>query len=283
MMNGIIFLDKKQGKSTTQEESKLKKIFQTRKVGHAGTLDPFATGLVICGVNKGTKALTFLEGLDKVYQARLQLGVLTDSLDIDGNTIDRREVKKHSKEEILEVFSSFIGEIEQIPPMYSALKINGTPLYELARKNIEVERKARKVTIYDLKLLDYDESNSYIDFEAHVSKGTYIRTLGVDIASKLGELGYLSQLRRLKIGNYDVSLSKTIVEIEEGDLKPIDFVFPDIVKIEIEDETLYKRVINGNVITLNREEDKILFMKDKQCVALYEKVDNKQYKVLKEF
>ena len=281
-MNGIVLLDKKEGLSTTKEEAKLKSVFQTKKVGHAGTLDPFASGLVICGINKGTKVLSYLEGADKTYLATLKLGQITSRQDRTVEVIDTKEIKEHSFEEISSVLSSFLGVSLQTPPMYSALKVNGQRLYKLARNNIEIERKPRQIEIKSIRLISYE--NGEIRFEANVSKGTYIRTLGVDIAEKLGEYGHLISLRRTKIGEYDLSLAKQIDKITPDDLIQIkDIYFLDGFTKVVCDDAIYKKVINGNFVYLKNSPDSIMFMYKDEAIALYQRLDKDKYKVLQEF
>lgn len=265
-MNGILLIDKKENKSTTFIDMIVKKRIKTSKVGHAGTLDPFATGLVICGVNKGTKILSYLENASKTYLATLKLGIKTSTLDREGEVIEQREVKKHTNEEIEEILRSFLGKIKQVPPMYSALKVNGVPLYKLARKDIEIERKEREVEIYDIKLISYE--NDEITFLTHVSKGTYIRTLGEDIASRLGELGHLVSLRRTRVGRFKVEDSKDVDEISSADIVRIKEAV-DFKKVEV-DAKIEKLVKNGHRIKLACEDKIVLLVsKNDEELALY--------------
>lgn len=281
-LNGIVLVDKKIGNSTTKEEIPLKRIFDTRKVGHLGTLDPFASGLIICGVNKGTKIFPLIEDFDKTYQATLKLGVKTDSLDLTGNIIKTQEIKSHSKQEIENVLNSFLGEIDQLPPMYSAIKIDGVPLYKLARENKEIERKLRKVTIKEITLDSF--TNDTITFTSKVSKGTYIRTLGEDIASKLGELGHLTYLRRTKIGNFDVNNAKQIENITTFDLINVERVLDFIPKFHV-NSTLIHYVQNGNIIFLNNiKEDRLLMIYNNKVIAIYQRIDDtNKFKALQMF
>jgi tRNA pseudouridine55 synthase len=281
-LNGIVLVDKKIGNSTTKEEIPLKRIFDTRKVGHLGTLDPFASGLIICGVNKGTKIFPLIEDFDKTYQATLKLGVKTDSLDLTGNIIKTQEVKSHSKQEIENVLNSFLGEIDQLPPMYSAIKKDGVPLYKLARENKEIERKLRKVTIKEITLDSF--TNDTITFTSKVSKGTYIRTLGEDIASKLGELGHLTYLRRTKIGNFDVNNAKQIENITTSDIIDIEKVLDFISKFYV-NSTLIHYVQNGNIIFLNNiKEDRLLMIYNNKVIAIYQRIDDtNKFKALQMF
>ena len=189
---------------------------------------------------------------------------------------------KHSFEEISSVLSSFLGVSLQTPPMYSALKVNGQRLYKLARNNIEIERKPRQIEVKSIRLISYE--NGEIRFEANVSKGTYIRTLGVDIAEKLGEYGHLISLRRTKIGEYDLSLAKQIDKITPDDLIQIkDIYFLDGFTKVVCDDAIYKKVINGNFVYLKNSPDSIMFMYKDEAIALYQRLDKDKYKVLQEF
>ena len=170
----------------------------------------------------------------------------------------------------------------QTPPMYSALKVNGQRLYKLARNNIEIERKPRQIEVKSIRLISYE--NGEISFEANVSKGTYIRTLGVDIAEKLGEYGHLISLRRTKIGEYDLSLAKQIDKITQNDLIQIkDIYFLDGFTKVVCDDAIYKKVINGNFVYLKNSPDSIMFMYKDEAIALYQRLDKDKYKVLQEF
>lgn len=280
--SGIILIDKKAGITTTKEEIQLKKIFNTRKVGHAGTLDPFATGLIICGVEKGTKVLSFLEEKNKTYLATLKLGEKTDTGDKDGSVIESKKTSKHTKEEIIEVFNSFLGQSYQIPPMYSAIKKDGVPLYKLARENKEVEREKRLIKVFSIELNSFEDDT--VIFTVSVSKGTYIRTLGEDIASKLNELGHLTALRRTKVGQYSVEDAHKIDQVNpEKDLISIKDCFQGV-KEHLMTDLEMVRVHNGADIQLPYSDQLVLLLnKENAAEALYIKSDKDYYKVLKEF
>ncbi|MFA6796375.1 MAG: tRNA pseudouridine(55) synthase TruB [Bacilli bacterium] len=281
--NGLVLLDKKRGQSTTREEVGLKRIFSTKKVGHAGTLDPFATGLIICGVNKGTKLLNELESADKTYVAKLKLGIKTTSADITGDIIERKEVEEHSEQETREVLSSFQGESMQLPPMYSALKIDGVPLYKLARKNQIVERKKRKINIKEIEFISYDKEQKELLFIASVSKGTYIRTLGEDIAKKMGEVGTLVELRRTRVGRFSVKQAKKIEDIKTEDIIDISRFYSDIYHLKIDGENA-KRARNGADIKLDLDKNVVLLVDADECaIALYKNIGRGWFKVVKEF
>ena len=191
---------------------KIRNITKLKKVGHGGTLDPFADGVLIIGVGKGTKMLTDIVNEDKSYNATLLLGEETDSLDNEGEIVKRKSVPKLNEDLVIKILNSFLGRYIQKPPMFSAKKVNGVRLYKLARKKIEVERDDQNCTIYDISLKGI-ESN-VIEFAVTCSKGTYIRVLGSDIAKKIGTVGYLTKLTRTSIGEHSLSKSLTIKNFE---------------------------------------------------------------------
>lgn len=191
---------------------KIRNITKLKKVGHGGTLDPFADGVLIIGVGKGTKLLTDIVNEKKSYNATLFLGEETDSLDSEGEIVKRKSVPKLNEDLVIKILNSFLGRYIQKPPMFSAKKVNGVRLYKLARKKIEVERDDQNCTIYDISLKGI-ESN-VIEFAVTCSKGTYIRVLGSDIAKKIGTVGYLTKLTRTSIGKHSLSKSLTIKNFE---------------------------------------------------------------------
>jgi len=191
---------------------KIRGITKEKKVGHAGTLDPFAGGVLIIGTNSDTKKLGKISGTIKSYRAVLQLGEETDTLDLDGKVITVKPVPTLDKNLVESVLNNFIGKYKQIPPMYSAKKINGVRLYKLARKNITIDRKPVEVNIIDLTLNDIQDKQ--IDFSVTCSKGTYIRVLGQEIAKKLGTEGHLTQLQRIAVGDFVVQDSIPLKEFE---------------------------------------------------------------------
>ncbi len=201
------------GWSSFDVVKKLRGVTRDKKVGHGGTLDPFAEGVLIIGTNSDTKVLTEISGSIKTYQAILTLGEETDTLDIEGKVINRYPVPKLEKSIVESIFNDFLGESEQIPPMYSAKKINGVRLYKLARKNQTVERRPTTIKIYKIKLNGIKENQ--INFSVTCSKGTYIRVLGLDIAKKLGTVGHLTKLKRTAVGGYEIHDSIGIKEFEE--------------------------------------------------------------------
>ena len=212
-VHGIVLLDKPEGMTSNQACQQIKGLFRARKVGHTGSLDPFATGLLPVCMGEATKVSGYLLDADKRYQARLKLGQATQTGDTEGEVVNEAEVPELEENQIRTVLEGFLGAQKQVPPMYSALKHKGKPLYEYARAGEEVERPARPVTIHSLELDEWTESE--ISFSVHCSKGTYVRTLAEDIAKKLGTVGHLVALRRTAAGPFDVADTHTIEALDE--------------------------------------------------------------------
>ena len=210
----ILNLNKPIGWTSFDVCKKIKSITKEPKVGHGGTLDPFASGVLIVGTGSDTKALDIFSNKNKSYRASIALGVLTNTLDIDGKLIMQKNVPKLNKEKIKSVLSSFRGEYDQIPPMFSAKKVNGKKLYEYARKNITLQREPVKVKIHSILLESY--SKNKISFSVTCSKGTYIRVLGKEIAEKLGTVGHLDRLIRTMVGEHNIKDSQSIKTFEKS-------------------------------------------------------------------
>ena len=211
MKDGFLLIDKESDYTSRDVCNIIAKIFDAKKVGHAGTLDPFATGLLIVALNNATKTLSYIEGQYKTYEATLMLGKKTKTGDLTGEVVETKDVPSINQKEIESVFQSLIGDIEQTVPITSAVHVNGRKLYHYAHLNQEVELPKRIVNIKSLELIEFD--NETIKFKATVSKGTYIRTLGETIAEKLGTVGHLVALRRTEILDLDVSNAKKIKEL----------------------------------------------------------------------
>ena len=216
-MNGVILINKEKKCTSHDVVNKIKHIFN-EKVGHTGTLDPNATGLLPILIGKGTKLSYYLINHDKEYEVTLKLGERTDTADSEGNILEKQNVDMciWQESKIVEVLNSFIGKQEQIPPMYSSIKINGKKLYEYARKNIEIDVKPRKIEIYNIELQKIDENEKLIYFKVECSKGTYIRSLCEDIAKKLGTVGYMKELNRTKVGIFNIEDSIYIKDLEQN-------------------------------------------------------------------
>lgn len=207
--NGLIFIDKQVGMTSRDVDFQIMKIFGTKKVGHLGTLDPFASGLLVVGVNEGTKLLSAFEESEKTYEAELILGKKTNTGDLTGEVVEEKDVPEIDDRLINVTLKTFLGKSTQTPPMYSAIKVNGRPLYSYARNNETVDVADREIEIRQIALLKYYKEEKKIHFFVTVSKGTYIRTLGEDIAEKLGTVGYLKNLRRLAVNNIAINNSFT--------------------------------------------------------------------------
>jgi tRNA pseudouridine55 synthase len=246
-VNGILLLDKPVGITSNAALQEVKRLFFAAKAGHTGNLDPLASGMLPICLGEATKLSAYLLDADKVYIGTCKLGVRTSSADAEGEIIETREVPELTENQVLEVLARFRGEIEQIPPMHSAIKQNGQPLYKLARQGIEVERKPRQVTIHELKLLrlEGDEIEIYV----HCSKGTYIRTLVEDIGEALGCGAHLSRLRRTRVGPFReegmVTLDDLRQEAEEGaesldhHLLPLDHALGDYPEVTLTESSLF--------------------------------------------
>ncbi len=215
-MDGIIIVNKPIGCTSHDIVYKIKKMFN-EKIGHTGTLDPMAEGVLPILIGKGTLLSKYLINHNKKYIVELQLGIKTDTADGEGKIVEQKKVneEKLSKENIEKVFQSFIGKQEQIPPMYSAIKVNGKKLYEYARKGQEVNIKPRQIEIYKIDLIQYSAKEKQIKFEVSCGKGTYIRSLCEDIAKKLGTVGYMKSLKRIQVGDFKIEDSITINQLEE--------------------------------------------------------------------
>lgn len=244
---GFLRLYKKAGDSSFKALFPVKRAFRGCKVGHAGTLDPDATGLLIVAIGAATRLLSYAEDWDKTYSFRLHLGFATDTYDTTGTTTAQASVPELSAELILAQLPQFTGLIEQIPPKYSALKIDGQRAYDLARKGVEVEMKSRPVTIHKLELIDLgsDEQGPWIDLRARCSKGTYIRSLGVDLAKALGTLGCVSHIHREAIGEHGLDGAIDSFDPEaQFQLEPVHN-FIDLPQIQAPESALPK-MYNGN-------------------------------------
>lgn len=268
-MNGFFYIDKQSDWTSRDVCNKVQKIFNLPKVGHIGTLDPFATGLLIVCVGKATKASAYYDDNEKEYVATLKMGKKTSTGDLTGEVVEEKEIVPFTKKDILDVFKSLTGEIEQQIPMTSAVHVNGVKLYQYLHKGVEVDRPTRKVVVKDISLIEIGED--YIVFKATVSKGTYIRVLGEDIASKLNNLGYISSLRRTRIGDIKVEEAKTLGEVKDSDLVSIASLLKDIPSVVLTGERLIKAK-NGMTISFDdiTKSDKILLIdENNNVIAIY--------------
>jgi tRNA pseudouridine55 synthase len=214
LINGFVVIDKPAGITSHDVVSRVRRILCTRKVGHTGTLDPFATGVLPVAVNDGTKAIPFLDEGKKCYKAVMQLGVATDTLDLTGSVTHEADWQSITRESVEQVLRKFTGRQSQIPPMYSAIKQGGQPLYKLARKGEVVERAPREIEIYELELLSFEPP--LVEFKVQCSRGTYVRTLADDMGAMLGCGAALKDLRRLASGPFDISSAVSLEDLEES-------------------------------------------------------------------
>ena len=233
-MDGIILINKPKNNTSHDIVRKVKKLLN-QKVGHTGTLDPNATGVLPLLIGKGTELSKYLINHDKIYEAILQLGEKRDTADIEGNVVEEKDVSESclDKTNIENIFKSFIGIQEQIPPIYSAIKVNGKKLYEYARKGENIEVQPRKIEIYSMELIDVDKTNKQIHFRVKCSKGTYIRTLCEDIAYKLQTVGYMKELKRTQVGEFKIEDAITIEQLE------------DIIKYRLKKEEIKDNIENN--------------------------------------
>lgn len=250
-MNGIVIVDKPQGWTSQDVTARLRRIFNTRRIGHGGTLDPMATGVLPVFVGRATRGVEFFEHAEKTYETTLRLGLTTDTEDVTGNILSEC-TPTVSQAEIEAALSRFRGEILQVPPMYSALKVDGQKLCDLARKGKEIERKPRPVTIYELTLLRADGRD--VRLRVRCSKGTYIRTLCKDIGQALGCGGCMAELRRVTAGEYTIAEAVPLAQLLETDepqayLRPLETMFAAHPALTLT-ENQEKRCRNGNFFSL---------------------------------
>ena len=250
-MNGIVIVDKPEGWTSQDVTARLRRVFNTRRIGHGGTLDPMATGVLPVFVGRATRGVEFFEHAEKTYEATLRLGLSTDTEDVTGEVLETKEVSV-TEAEFLAALSQFRGTIQQIPPMYSALKVNGQKLYDLARKGKEVERHPREITIFELECLDFSGDTARL--RVRCSKGTYIRTLCKDIGVALGCGGCMVALRRVAAGDYTIDEAVPLQQLLESEtpeayLRPVDSLFLQYPAVVLtEKQTL--RCKNGNSFSI---------------------------------
>ena len=268
-MDGVLLINKEEGLSSFDVLRKLKKFLNTKKVGHCGTLDPLAKGLLIVTVGKALKISRFLEADEKEYIATIKLGERTPTLDREGEIIETRDITPFTKEDVNKVFNSLTGIIKQRPPIYSAISVNGKRLYEYARENIEVEIKERDIEIKELELLEY--SNDSIKYRVVCSKGTYIRVLCETIAKKLNNIGYMSDLIRTRVGKLYLNDSYTLNDVENNNYKLIDIEssLSNFVVLTVKGRDLYKAE-NGNVLDFYIEGNVLAVNESREVIAIYE-------------
>lgn len=283
-MNGILALWKEKGMTSHDCVFKLRKMLGTKKVGHTGTLDPSVEGVLPICIGQATRIAEYITDSGKEYIAVVSIGTSTETEDADGQMVDEDRSQKHfSRADIEEALQQLTGEITQIPPMYSAVKVNGKRLYEYARKGIEVERPARKVMIHEIELLSeeaqFEGAEVTFTIRVQCGKGTYIRTLAVQIGEMLGYPAHMASLVRTMSGTYEQEDCLTLSEVasvkEEGNLstilRPVETALTEYPFIEVDDE-MYVKIKNGQVLAAHPElqrAEKIVFAKNKRAMAVY--------------
>lgn len=271
-MNGILIANKSKGYTSHDIVAKVKKI-TGEKVGHTGTLDPLATGVLPLLIGKGTLCSKYLMNHDKTYKVVLKLGIKKSTGDEEGEIIQEDVVDEGILDEnnVKTVLESFLGEQEQIPPIYSAIKVNGKKLYEYARKGQEVEVEPRKITIYDIQLLKINEENREIQFEVSCSKGTYIRSLCEDIAKRMGTVGYMKELQRTRVGTFIIEQSVLVEDLNKENVEKhiitIENLFKDLENIELNERKL-QLFFNGVKLSFDLEDGLYKIYSNQQFIGI---------------
>ena len=283
-MNGIVIVDKPQGWTSQDVTARLRRVFNTRRIGHGGTLDPMATGVLPVFVGRGTRGVEFFEHAEKIYEATLRLGLTTDTEDVTGAVLEEREVRI-SEGDFLGVLDKFRGKIQQIPPMYSALKVNGQKLCDLARKGKEVERQPREIEIFELTCLEFAGDTARL--RVHCSKGTYIRTLCKDIGEALGCGGCMAALRRVRAGEYAIENAVALEELletaePEQYLRTVDTMFTQYPAVTLT-ANQEKRCRNGNAFSVNMAEGTYRAYSQSGEFLMLAKVENGTMSTVKSF
>lgn len=276
-MDGIIVINKPKGITSREVVNKVCKLLNTKKVGHTGTLDPIATGVLVLCVGKATKLVETLTSNDKEYVATVKLGILTDTLDTNGTIIEKKCVNL-DKDKLVNVLNSFIGTYNQEVPIYSAVKVNGKKLYEYARAKKEVTIPKRMVEIKKIKLIEF--GNDYYKFKVTVSKGTYIRSLIKDINDKLGIIGVMSDLVRTKQGKFSINNSYTLENMKNNNYNVLTIT--DVLKDEncvIISNTLFEKVKNGALINNEYNTSMVTFIYNDSVIAIYKIYDKDKSKL----
>ena len=277
-MNNILYIDKPSGMTSFDLCFKLRKVLNTKRIGHTGTLDPLATGVMIILYDKATKANQFLVSHNKTYQTKVLFGVETDTLDIDGNIISKQEYQVPDKALLSEILNSFIGKSMQVVPKTSAVKIDGKRLYQYQKQNIHVKLPSREIEVFSIELLDIFEDG--FSFVAEVSSGTYIRALVRDILAKLNMKGCVSQLRRIAIDNITIDMCDKLDDVLNGNyhnhnlLELLENRYSTYEYENIDD------IKNGKRIKIDCDEERIIITNNNELLAIYEKV-NDEYRCLR--
>ena len=283
-MDGIVIVDKPQDWTSQDVTARLRRVFQTRRIGHGGTLDPMATGVLPVFVGRATRGVEFFEHAEKIYETVLRLGLTTDTEDITGTVLTETKVSV-TEEQIAQTLEAFRGDIMQIPPMYSALKVNGQKLCDLARKGKTVERQPRPITIHELTLLEQGENT--LRLRVRCSKGTYIRTLCKDIGEALGCGGCMESLRRVSAGEYTIDEAIPLQELldtesPENYLRDVDTMFRNYPAVTLTPNQ-EKRCRNGNPFSVKMEEGSYRAYSQSGEFLMLAKVENGVMTTVKSF
>lgn len=279
MITGALLINKEKETTSRQEVNTVSRVLHEKKMGHIGTLDPFAEGLLIVLAGRATKIAPFIEQLDKTYLAKLKLGQKTDTGDKDGNIIEEKKVPILERSKINEIIQQFLGKSLQTPPKYSALKVNGERAYALARKNVDFELKQREIEVFEIGLVNFNGPDE-ITFICCVSKGTYVRSLAEDIAQKLGTVGHLIELTRVKIGKYSIENSVKAVDVTPEKIISVDEMLKDFPSVFVENDEA-KKAKNGVPLCL-KQNDKLVVVKDAEGpIAMYELTSGSVYHCLR--
>lgn len=273
-MDGILIVKKEAGMTSHDVVFKLRKILNTKKIGHSGTLDPNATGVLIVLIGKATKILPFIEDIDKEYVATLQLGKRTLSDDIWDEVLETREIVPIK--DFKQILSTFTGKIKQVPPMISSVKINGRKLYDYARNHEHVERPLREVEIYDIECLD----EATLKFRVHCSSGTYIRSLCVDIAQKSGNLGCMSSLIRTKVGRFSIDDAYTLDEIA-NDHYQLHSIYEMLSHYPMIEYNPIDDIKNGKKVRIETTHDEVIITHQKEVIAVYRRHHNNVFNCIR--
>jgi len=272
-MNGIIVVNKDKGYTSRDIVNIVGKYFGTKKIGHTGTLDPMATGVLVLCMGKCLKLVEMMMDHDKEYVAKIKLGIETDTLDVTGNIVKNMDVPVITNEKLIEVLNSFKGESKQQVPKYSSVKVNGKKLYEYARNGEEVELPVKDICVYDIELISDIIDNSF-SIKCHVSKGTYIRSLVRDIGYKLGTVATMEELDRVSLGKFSLDDSYTIDDIKNGKYEVLgirDVVDLPVVKV---DSDMEMRIKNGQVLRKFFDSKRVLIInEEEEVLAIYEEKD----------
>lgn len=279
-INGVLLVDKPKGITSQTLITKIKRHLNIKKIGHAGTLDPLATGLMVVLLGSSTKLSDYLMSNEKEYECEILIGSSSDTEDIEGNILAEKEVKQINNIDL--VLAGLKGTLSQIPPMYSSVHHNGVKLYELARKGIEVEREPRVIEVKDIKRTSdviYENQKAKFTFKACVSKGTYIRTLCVEIGARIEYPALMSNLRRVKSGTFKIDDAYKLDDILNDKYKVLSNyeAIKDKDLFEVDEKT-YKDIMNGKEIILNSDKEQLFITYKKELIAVYNKIENNLYK-----